>query len=226
MGLLFAAGCIGMLFTPVFHVAEIQLEGPERILPEEILAAAGFAVGENIFSFSLKEAGEALSKIPYVNSVRIERQLPSRLAIKITESIPMAYVPCMDFHLVIDKGGKALEPQTGDLLYSIPVLLDFPITEFDPGEKILIQEEEKFQKTLEILRDLYNNNFIEEIQSITTKEENIILTLSEQLQIHMGDTEQFNSKIVMVQEVLKRLPENTSGIIDAKNPNKVYTSSE
>ena len=90
------------------------------------------------------------------------------------------------------------------------------------SEKIIANNGEIFQKTLEIIRDLYNNSFIGEVLSVETVDEKIILKLSDELIADMGGYERFNAKIVMVKEIALSLPENSVGKIDAQNPDKVY----
>ncbi len=222
ISILIAGAAIGILFTPLFNLNEVVIGGNERLTYEEIVKKGGIINGKNLFTISLKKTGESISKIPYVNSIEVRRKLPDKLVINITESIPMAYIKIKDAYGVIDKNGKALEKVSAANIYNIPELLDITSKKFTLSEKISANDEEKFKKTLEILRDLYNNNFIDKIKSVSVSEDMIILKVSDKLIIEMGRYEQFNSKIVMVKEIVATLNENDFGTIDASNADRVY----
>jgi len=177
---------------------------------------------QNIFKFKLNESGERVSQIPYVNSVFIKRKLPGRIEINVTESIPMGYISYNDKLLVVDKDGKVLEAKNEKINYQIPILSDFKVSQFTLGKKINEKDEEKLKKTLEIAKNLYNNNLIDKIVSITSQKDDFYLIVNDNLKIVIGDTENLSGKLVMLKEVLNKLPEDATGIIDARNADKVY----
>ena len=212
---------IGILFTPLFNLNYVVLEGNEKIIYEDIILNGEIILGKNIFTLNLNKIGDKLSKIPYVNSLSITRKLPDKLVVSITECIPFGYVNSPEGYAVVDKDGKVLEI-TGDLnLYKIPLLSEYSSDSAIPSEIISVNEE-NFEKTLEILRDLYNNNFIENIYSVSMSGSEIILKVSDRLIIEMGEYEQFNAKIVMVKEILSRLPENDYGTLRLVGSERVY----
>lgn len=220
--LILGAG-IGFLFTPVFNLSGIIVTGNEKLTREEIIKAGGTVFGKNIFTVNLKDMGEKISKIPYVDSLTVKRRLPDRITVEIRESVPMAFVPSTEGFAVIDKNGKVLESWYDEFLYPLPVLTDFRTEKIVLSEKILTENEENFQKTLEILLDLYNNSFMDKIKSVSVADGEIILTLSDRLTAKMGSYERFNAKVVMVKEIVANLPENQAyGVLDASDPDRVY----
>lgn len=214
--------CIGILFTPLFNLHEIDVSGNNKVKTDELIKVSQFTLGQNIFKFKLNKAGESIAEIPYVNSVLIERKLPGKIKITITESIPLGYVSCNDKVLVVDKEGKVLEIKTEEINYLIPLLNDFEITKFTAGKKIEVKDDEKLQKTLEIAKNLYNNNLIDKVKSISSEKDNYYLHINDNLKALIGDTENLSAKIVMLKEVLGKLPQDATGIIDARDPDKVY----
>lgn len=213
---------IGILFTPLFTLDKVVLNGNEKITYEQILETGNITTGKNLFTLNLNEIGDELSKIPYVNSINITRKLPDKLVITLTECIPLGYVPMASGYAVIDKDGKVLELSNDTGLYKIPVISDYLSDSAIPSEKISVEEQEKFKKTLEILRDLYNNNFIENIYSMSMSGNEIVFKISDRLIIEMGEYEQFNAKIVMVKEILSKLPENDYGTLRVVSSERVY----
>jgi len=218
--------CVGMLFTPLFNLKEIDIEGNSRVDAKTIIDASGFTLGENIFKFSLPKAGEAIASIPYINSIELQRKLPGKIEINVTECIPIAYIQSAGGMVVVDKDGKVLEKKDENNPHKIPVLFDFKFEKYTLGKKIDENNNEKLQKTLEITKNLYNNNLIADVISITTTKGELCLNLRSGLRVILGSGEELEKKLTMLQEVLKRLPEGAGGVIDARNPDKLYHRSE
>ncbi len=216
---------IGMLFTPIFNLKEIEITGNLKLKNEEIIKTGNIITEKNIFSVNLKKTGTAISNIPFVNTVEIKRKLPGTLVINITESVPVAYAAYKNMYVVIDKNGKVLERTNDKSGYFVPQVMGINVLKADPSFKISVKDEENFKKTLEILRDLYNNNFIDKISSISMSENGINLKINDNLTIEMGSYEQFNAKVVMVKEIVSSLPKDAVGVIDARNANRVYYDS-
>lgn len=218
--------CIGLLFTPLFNLKELEITGNKKVTTEDIIKKSGFVLSENIFKFKLNTAGESIAKIPYINSVIIQRKLPGKVEISVTECIPLAYIQSVDGMVVVDKDGKVLEKKTEEVTYVLPILFDFKFDKYVLGEKISENNNKKLQKTLEITKNLYNNNLIEDVLSITTTKGELYLNFRNGLKVIVGNEENIEGKITMLKEVLKVMPKGSSGIIDARDPNKLYHRGE
>ena len=72
--------------TVFFQVETIAVTGNSRYTQEEIVAASGVQVGDNLFRMSKRQVSEQiLHQLPYVESVTILRGLPSTLTFQVTE---------------------------------------------------------------------------------------------------------------------------------------------
>ena len=217
---------IGVLFTPVFNLKEIAISGNKKVETKTVIEKSGFIIGENIFKFKLDKAGVAIASIPYINSVEILRKLPGKIQISVTECIPLAYIQAADGIIVVDKDGKVLEKKSEEINYKIPILYDFKFDNYTLGKKIFENNNEKLKKTLEITKNLYNNNIIEDVLSITTVKGDIYLHLDSGMKVIIGNEENIASKLTMLKEVLAKLPDGAGGIIDARDPSKLYHRAE
>ena len=79
--------------TVFFRVESVAVEGNERYSAEEILAAAAIELGSNL----PLTAGELLqdricTTLPYIESVKVEKHLPTRLVLVVKEAPPIAVV--------------------------------------------------------------------------------------------------------------------------------------
>lgn len=99
-GVLFKLLCLAALVaaltfgaTVFFQVENIAVTGNSRYTQEEIIAASGVQVGDNLFRMSKKQiSDQILHQLPYVESVSILRGLPSTITFQVTEWDAVAQV--------------------------------------------------------------------------------------------------------------------------------------
>lgn len=92
---LFAAGsgavAVGRLVeryvrsAEAFRTTSIEVDGMTRLTREQVLEAAGLAIGRNVFDVSPDEAGRRLARHPWVARAEIARRLPGRFRVRIEE---------------------------------------------------------------------------------------------------------------------------------------------
>ena len=107
-----------------FRVTEIQVEGNEHYTDSEIIKAVVIEEGDNLFFFDrIAATSRVFAKLPYIEEVSVERQLPNKVIISVQECKALAYLQVGDEEWAIDHSckilGKATEAETGDL---IPIL--------------------------------------------------------------------------------------------------------
>lgn len=81
---LVAAATLGA--TVFFQVETISVTGNSRYTAEEIIAASGVELGDNMFWMRKSwVSGQITWKLPYISEVEIRRSLPSTLVVQVTE---------------------------------------------------------------------------------------------------------------------------------------------
>lgn len=86
--LAFVAICIAIVgaLSLFFKADQIFVTGTSRYSQQQVLRASGIRQGGNLFLLNKHQAASAITEqLPYVESVRIRRQLPNALRIEITE---------------------------------------------------------------------------------------------------------------------------------------------
>ena len=100
-----------------FRVSTIEVEGNSLYTGEEIIEASGIEQGDNLFFINRFTAiSRIFAKLPYVEKAVINRSLPNRLVIVVTESQAIACVAAEDGTWAIDRGCKLLSKVSGDEL--------------------------------------------------------------------------------------------------------------
>ncbi|HEX7094581.1 MAG TPA: FtsQ-type POTRA domain-containing protein [Acidimicrobiales bacterium] len=82
----------GYLLTrsPLLDVDHLRVHGAERTGTEAVLTAAGISRGDPMTDVSLDGAHDAIAELPWVESVRVERDWPGTIEIHVTERVPVA----------------------------------------------------------------------------------------------------------------------------------------
>jgi cell division protein FtsQ len=95
-----------------FATREVKVTGVSRLTEGEVLAAAGLALGQNVFEVSPEQARARLSAHPWIADASVTRRLPSTYRIEVREQQPAALLQLEALYLVSEEGTvlKRLEP--------------------------------------------------------------------------------------------------------------------
>lgn len=94
-------------FVPVFKVGGFKVEGQVNTAVEEIEAATGVAVGDNLLRVNAQSAARGVSALPWVESVSVSKSYPSTLQVEVHERTAAMYAKRSDGSHLIDSTGQA-----------------------------------------------------------------------------------------------------------------------
>lgn len=96
--------------TLLFNCSSIEAEGFERYTADEIAAASGISVGENLMHIDAGQAEENIvSSLAYIDMAKVTKKYPTRIIITVTESEKWFCVYQDGITAAISRGGKILE---------------------------------------------------------------------------------------------------------------------
>lgn len=79
--------------TVFFRVETVAVTGNQRYTREEIVAASGIQMGDNLYALNKVSIGRKIrTQLPYVGELSIDRSLPSTIRIEVTEWEAVAQV--------------------------------------------------------------------------------------------------------------------------------------
>ncbi len=127
-----------------FQLAQVEVHGLDHVERGPLLEKAGLLVGLNIFDVDLDRAKAAIEAEPWVASATLERRLPDRVIVHVTEHEPVAVVVDERYHL-IDAHGRAFKVLDGhDLvgeLMALPLITGLEAARLDePTGKALFHQ--------------------------------------------------------------------------------------
>lgn len=132
--------------NPDYFLTDLRVSPANGALTrEQILEAAGISEGRNIFTFDLTKARAELDKLPQVERAEIQRVLPNRIDITITERRPIAWVTqradedptASDKAMLIDARGVVMRSKTMLHEYHhLPTISGVPVSNYAPGQRV------------------------------------------------------------------------------------------
>ncbi|MBI4472730.1 MAG: FtsQ-type POTRA domain-containing protein [Acidobacteria bacterium] len=77
--------------SPRFEVQKLSVSGLKRVTENQVIAAAGFEVGTNVFKADLDEIRQRVEELDWVRHALVQRVLPDRIVIKVIEREPAGF---------------------------------------------------------------------------------------------------------------------------------------
>lgn len=122
--------------NPRFEIHHLEIVCDGKLGEEKIREYSGLHEGMNLFDFTFKEIREELGKVPLVESVSLERKLPSTLHVRVKERIPVARVLISNYKTprLMDRYGVILPPRRSPELARLPLIKGLDV-EMRPGDQ-------------------------------------------------------------------------------------------
>lgn len=105
---LVGAAFAGALWSPLLDVDAVEVRGADRTTPERVAAAAAVGPGDQLVSVDLREAGERVVELPWVERATLRRQLDGTVAIDVVERVAVAAVGAGEQAQLVDATGRVL----------------------------------------------------------------------------------------------------------------------
>lgn len=211
-----------------FRVEDITIIGNSHYTADEIINAIDIEEGDNLFFFDRFSAvTRVFAKLPYVSEVQIERALPNKVIIRVTESNAVAYLKLGNELWTMDEKckvlGKAAEGEEGTLI---------PVVGFDAGTLFInetINTSSGEQRTVAYLKEILNQIIDRELAYQVTKIDisntnNVKVHYGGKYTIALGDPYATEYKFSMVVNAISKLKEGDIGIIDVTDGRTVKFS--
>ena len=205
-----------------FRVTDIQVEGNEHYTDQEIIKAVVIEEGDNLFFFDrIAATSRVFAKLPYIEEVSVERQLPNKVIISVQECKALAYLQVGDEEWAIDYSckilGKATAEETGDL---IPILGVSPGT-LMIGEKLTTADgnEELVNFISEVLYQLQERGLASQVNKIDfSNAYSVRIAFGDgRYTFKIGGSSNVEYKFGMIVSVMNQLKEGDVGTIDVSD---------
>jgi cell division protein FtsQ len=123
-----------------FALANLKIEGSQRLSPEEIAELGGVGTGMNVLNINIAEVQRRIAASEWVESVAVTRLLPDGLTIEINEREPAFLTRREEQLFYADVDGQVIAPVSVDKFTSLPILETEEGTQVGSGIKMLLDE--------------------------------------------------------------------------------------
>lgn len=218
-----------------FKVETITVSGMDNYNAWVVAEASGIETGDNLLTLSkAKIVGKIKTALPYVNLVRISRELPGTVHIEITE-FDVAYSikdGSGKWWLITSQGGvlEQVDSATaGNYTQILGVTLESPRVGMqaeaqeppkNPNESeettvITVYGRDRLAAALSILQYLEQNGIVGKAANVNVADLAALeLWYGNRYQVLLGDETQLSYKITCMQKAIDSLAEYESGILD------------
>ena len=144
--------------NPDYFLTEIRISTDGALQRDQILQAGNVRTGVNIFTVSTESIRAGIDKLPQVERAEIQKVLPNRVDINITERRPIAWVTesadenptASDRAWLVDARGVMMKTKRMmEEYYSLPHISGVAVANCVPGQKINTVE---FQAAIQLVR--------------------------------------------------------------------------
>lgn len=205
--ILLMVAVILFMLSPIFNVKDIVVEGTEKLVQEEIISLSQINIDENTFKINKKQVIKRIQENTYVETVNINRELPSTVKIKIKERTPQYIIQIANGNVYIDSKGYILEISTEML--QLPILNGYEtsiesIIDFKNTKKLSDSDCAKIEVVNQIIESATNNEILQYITAIDISNiENITLNLDGEKKVaYLGDGSNANLRILYLKKMI------------------------
>jgi cell division protein FtsQ len=103
-----------------FGLTQVSVTGHRYTPDSDILDAVGLDSARTLLSFDSRAAQDRIERLPWVERASIERVLPDRLEVRVSERSPSVVWRRGDRNFLIDKSGRILAAVPRDAMPSLP----------------------------------------------------------------------------------------------------------
>ena len=204
---LLIGGIIYFFLSPIFNIKAIEVINNNNIPAEQIISSSGIQKDVNTFKFSAKQARKIILENPYVEDVKISRNLfANKVIIDVKERTATLMLEYGNSYVYINNQGYILEIST--IKIDSPILKGYqtPLEDVKPGNRLNKDDLERLETVLKIIEAANSKGIGDLITHINIKnKKNYIMTLeSEDKTVYLGDCSDLSTQMLYVKEMLQR----------------------
>jgi len=193
-----------ILFSELFNITKITVKNNYKVSTQEIIQNSGLAIGNNMFKTFKTVSKNGIKANPYIEDVKINKNLNGEITIEVTERTATYMLQRETDCIYINNQGYILEISQTPL--QLPIIKGYLTTEFNPGERLIVEDLEKLDTIIQIMETARSNGINNIITSIDISNGNnfIIEIPSEGKTVQFGDESNINMKILWIVDLINR----------------------
>lgn len=213
---------VGCLFSPTFNLTRFIVEDGINVTSGEILNCFNVEMGTNVFKIDYKTIENSVEKLPYIQTVSANIELPNEIEIQYVERTPFAFIKYLESYLVIDKYGYILEITREKKFEDLPIIYNIEFDSYEIGSKLEDTAKTKYDNVVYLLENATKNEFKYSISEINYESVNNVKmwVKGQEIEIIYGEIDRniIGDKISYISEILSNI-EGKQGRLDVSSSN-------
>lgn len=218
--IVFAVSCVSLFFK----VKTILVEGETGYSEDAIREASGILQDQNLYELDKKEIKKAvITNYPYIKNVRVDRRIPTTVALIVEEDQPRYYFEIAGEYFVLSDTLRVMEytEDIAELLIREPNIIKLNtqrITYAVVGYQIKFENINYFEYAQNMLATFIGSELSDKINIIDFSDKfDIYIMYDGRFKIEFGNIENIAMKISFASRILKNFDSSYSGIINVEN---------
>lgn len=217
LSVLLAAVAVVTALTLFFKVENIVVTGAGRYTAEEIIAASGVEIGDNLILLDRYHIAQRIyTTLPYITDVRPKQEFPNTLNIEVTETRTVAAIQGAGGYWLVNTGGKLLEAVDAPTASDYLQITGVPAVEPTVSAALALPEESPITapRLLELLTALDERGVLNRADSIDCSDaRTLVLHYDGRFRVEMFYSADFDLKVNCLISALEKLEPNERGTL-------------
>jgi len=206
------AGFVAALWTPLLDVDEVRVGGALHTGESVVAATSGIRRGDRLAAIDLGAAGRQVAALPWIQEVRLHRELGGTVSIAVTERTPVASVEAGGEAFWADAEGRVLGP-AGELAPGSPPLVELDgVSSVPPVGGYL----DGHTSGALALASIAQRTVPGRLSSV--RAEQLTAALADGGEVRFGDATELAAKVRSLRTVLDQVDLTCLGVIDLRLP--------
>lgn len=173
----------------------VEVGGNQKVAKEVVASTSGLEPGSHLLRLSMKSVESRVESISWIKDARVERILPSKVRIFVTERVPAAQISLATTSFLADEEGVVLEQGNGEFL----IVSGLPIDALVPGDHITHPQ---YRDGLEIAKRLPIDIRRQLVRIKAPTLDGIVLEFSDGMAVLYGAAEVMSEKNFAIEALL------------------------
>lgn len=214
-----------LFLTPIFNIKQIIVEGNQSVKTVDIVKASGLEINKNLFASNTGEAENKIRQVPYVESVKVTRQMPDKIKITIVEGKVSAYLKWNGKFVGINENGQILcvvnKPSPSK---AAPVVKGISVkAECIVGQTLVPNQTTRYETLLKFAKAFNQRGLTQSITSFDISEIDYINFMHrDKLKVEFGSDKDFEHKFSFFEALLESMGTEVEGELNMISENYTY----
>lgn len=212
----------GLVYSAVFQVRSITVQGMVKLTENEVKHLSGITEGMNIFAIDDNQVEKNINSNRYLSFVCVDKQLPDQVVIQVRERIPAAAVKFCGILYTMDNRGMVLEESLNMEEDSGLVLVNgMDVHDCRVGSSISLNSSKQMTALTEILVELKVMSGLEQVKELDLSNmDNLFIVSRDGFTVRLGQAGDIHAKLRSMLLTLEHLRSEgyKGGTVDVSSP--------